>query len=194
MAIRFDAYTATGVRRGTVDADGRLGDLLETLDQVRVTGGVIVPLDGSPATPDPSGGTNVPTDELLIVVAPPETPMPVHPAWHDVVLRAGPYVVVGRMPTMPGFDPARALARPTGTFVLLGNVRLTLTAAPTSGAVEHALAWVNRYVVERVEADIELGFFFPGAESKVTNGFTAEAAGLRPEAPVVVGPAVGPAA
>ncbi len=32
--------------------------------------------------------------------------------------------------------------------------------------MEHALAWVNRYVVERVEADIELGFFFPGAESR----------------------------
>ncbi len=189
MTIRFDAYTATGVRRGTVDADGRLGDLLETLDGIRVTGGVIVPLDGAPPIPDPAGGTNVPVDELLVVVAPPETSIPVHPAWHDVVLRAGPYVVVGRMPTMPGFDPARALARPTGTFVLLDDVRITLAAAPASGAVEHGLAWVNRYVVERVEADIELGFFFPGAESKVISGFTAEAAGMRPELPTAAGPA-----
>ncbi len=47
--------------------------------------------------------------------------MPVHPAWHDVILRAGPYLITGQMPTMPGFDPARALARPTGTFVLLGR-------------------------------------------------------------------------
>ena len=177
MAIQFDAYTATGVRRGSVDADGRLGDLLETLDGLRVSAGVIVPLDGAPPVPDPAGGTNVPVDELLVVVAPPETPIPVHPAWHDVILRAGPYLISGQMPTMPGFDPARALARPTGTFVLLGQVRITLVEAPAAGAVEHALAWVNRYVVERVEADIELGFFFPGAESKVTSGFTLQAAG-----------------
>ncbi len=61
MTIRFDAYTATGVRRGSVDADGRLGDLLETLDALRVSAGVIVPLDGAPPIPDPAGGTNVPS-------------------------------------------------------------------------------------------------------------------------------------
>ena len=107
----------------------------------------------------------VPTDDLFVVVAPPDTPIPVHPAWHDVILVCGPYLVTGRMPTMPGFDPARALARPTGTFVLLDHVTLSLAAVPDGGSIEHALAWVNRYVVERVESDLELGFFFPGARS-----------------------------
>ena len=68
---------------------------------------------------------------------------------------------------MPGFDPARALARPTGEFVLLDHVRLALATAPDGGSIEHPLAWVNRYVVERVESDLELGFFFPGAESHI---------------------------
>ena len=68
---------------------------------------------------------------------------------------------------MPGFDPARALARPTGSFVLLDKVVLSLAELPGSGTIEHGLAWVNRYVVERVESDLELGFFFPGAESHI---------------------------
>ena len=68
---------------------------------------------------------------------------------------------------MPGFDPARALARPTGTFVLLDHVKLSLVVEPDGGSIEHELAWVNRYVVERVESDLELGFFFPGAESVI---------------------------
>ena len=66
---------------------------------------------------------------------------------------------------MPGFDPARALARPTGSFVLLDHVELALASDPDGPSIEHGLAWVNRYVVERVESDLELGFFFPGAES-----------------------------
>ncbi|MGZ8502146.1 MAG: hypothetical protein ACXWW6_04760, partial [Candidatus Limnocylindrales bacterium] len=62
---------------------------------------------------------------------------------------------------------ARALARPTGEFVLLDHVRLSLASAPDGGSIEHPLAWVNRYVVESVESDLELGFFFPGAESHI---------------------------
>ena len=79
---------------------------------------------------------------------------------------------------MPGFDPARALARPTGSFVLLDHVTLSLAATPDGGSIEHGLAWVNRYVVERVESDLELGFFFPGAESVIVQDtYTPAAAG-----------------
>ena len=84
-------------------------------------------------------------------------------AWHDLILTAGPWHIEGAMPTMPGFDPGRALARPQGTFVLLRDVHIGLAGAP--GAEDVVLyGWVNRYVVDRVEADIDLGFFFPGAE------------------------------
>ena len=182
MPIRFEAYTADGVRRGLVDGDGRLGDLIEMQRELSVASGHLAPLDGSAPIADPPGGIAVPTDDLFVVVAPPDTQVLGHPAWHDVVIACGPYLVTGRMPTMPGFDPARALARPTGSFVLLDHVKLTLAAAPEGGSIEHGLAWVNRYVVERVESDLELGFFFPGAESHVTHGFTAVAAGTDPAA------------
>ncbi len=167
MPIRFEAYTSDGVRRGVATGDARLGDLLELQRELQVTSGHLAPLDGSNPISDPPGGITLVTDDLLVVVAPAETPVIVHPAWHDVALICGPYLVTGRMPTMPGFDPARALARPTGEFVLLDHVRLTLATAPDGGSIEHPLAWVNRYVVERVESDLELGFYFPGAESHV---------------------------
>ncbi|MEO8230185.1 MAG: hypothetical protein ABI628_10545 [Chloroflexota bacterium] len=167
MPIRFEAYTSDGVRRGVATGEARLGDLLELERELEVTSGHLAPLDGSRPIPDPPGGITLTIDDLLVVVAPAGTPVIVHPAWHEVALVCGPYLVTGRMPTMPGFDPARALARPTGEFVLLDHVRLTLATAPDGGSIEHELAWVNRYVVERVESDLELGFFFPGAESHI---------------------------
>jgi hypothetical protein len=169
---------AEGIRRGVVGADGRLDDLLENLDELRVAGGHLAPIDGSPPVSDPATGVSLPVDDLLIVTAPPGTPIPIHPAWHDVVLTCGPYIVTGRMPMVPGFDPARALTRPTGMFVLLDHVRLALASDPDGGSIEIPLAWVNRYVVEHVESDLELGAYYPGAHSVVTRGFYAsEAAG-----------------
>ena len=67
------------------------------------------------------------------------------------------------MPTMPGFDPGRALARPTGEFVLLRDVSIGLVGEADGPDMSRAMALVNRYMVERVEADLMLGFFFPGA-------------------------------
>ena len=182
MPIRFEAYTSEGVRRGIATGDARLGDLIELQRELEVTQGHIAPLDGSPPIVDPPAGVRVATDDLFVVVAPADTPVIVHPAWHDVVLVCGPYLVTGRMPTMPGFDPARALARPTGSFVLLDHVKLALVAWPDGGSIEHGLAWINRYVVERVESDLELGFFFPGAESIIVQDTYTPGAGRDPAA------------
>jgi hypothetical protein len=84
--------------------------------------------------------------------------------WHIVRLEAGIYRIDGELPTMPGFDPGRALMRPSGEFVLLREVRVELIDRPDVGTVSVPHAFVNRYTVERVEADLMLGFFFPGAE------------------------------
>jgi len=194
MPIRFEAYTSEGVRRGVADGDARLGDIIELEPQLHVTGGHLAPLDGSSPQVDPTAGVILSTDDLFVVVAPPDTPIPVHPAWHDVTLICGPYLIKGRMPTMPGFDPARALARPTGTFVLLDHVTLSLVNLPEGGSIEHALAWVNRYVVERVESDLELGFFFPGAESVIVQDTYTPALGVDPatNAPAPAPPASAP--
>jgi hypothetical protein len=57
---------------------------------------------------------------------------------------------------MPGFDPGRALARPTGEFVQLRDVTISLLAEDGTG-LPRPMALVNRYVVDRVEADLMLG-------------------------------------
>lgn len=81
-------------------------------------------------------------------------------AWVHLVV--GPYAVQGRLPTLPGFDPARALARPTGTYVLLRDAAVELVGR--SGlAAEHPYLLVNRYGVDEVAAELMLGFFFQGA-------------------------------
>jgi len=172
MTIQFEAYTAEGIRHGAIERDGRLVDLLETLEQVDVEAGHLARLDGG--TTIHQGVTRLEIDDFLVVVAPPEATSPAHSVWHDVRIQAGPYVIEARLPTLPGFDPARALARPSGSFVLLGEVRIGLAGHPDDGVDVHDLAWVNRYAVDRIESDLELGFFFPGAESTVSRGFTTD--------------------
>jgi|GEM_PF-1160742 len=173
MTIAFEAYTAEGIRHGAIDDDGRLGDLLESLEQVTVEAGRLARLDGTEAVHQ--GATRLEVDDFLIVVAPPELTGPAHSVWHDVRIHSGPYVIEARLPTLPGFDPARALARPSGSFVLLGEVHIGLGGHLDDGVDIHPLAWVNRYAVDRIESDLELGFFFPGAESVVARGFTTDA-------------------
>jgi hypothetical protein len=46
---------------------------------------------------------------------------------------------------------------------MLRDVRVTLLADPAGSGAAGRHALVNRYGVERVRADIMLGFFFPGA-------------------------------
>ena len=71
--------------------------------------------------------------------------------------------LIGEMPTMPGFDPGRALARPTGEFVFLRDARIGLVGTTRRGEASAARLLVNRYTVDRVAADLMLGFYFPGA-------------------------------
>ena len=177
MTIAFEAYTAEGIRHGTIAEDdrlgSRLGDLLESLEQVQVEAGRLARLDGTESVHE--GATRLAVDDFLVVVAPPELAGPAHSVWHDVRIHTGPYVIEARLPTLPGFDPARALARPSGSFVLLGEVHIGLGGHLDDGVDIHPLAWVNRYAVDRIESDLELGFFFPGAESVVARGFTTDA-------------------
>ena len=161
MSIGLDGYTMSGLLHAAFETAGRLSDALESETTLRLVSGRLVRLDGGVA--QDVGGLALPVDDICLAVAAPETAIPGHLAWHDLVLTAGPWHIEGAMPTMPGFDPGRALARPQGTFVLLRDVRIGLDGQPgAEDAVPYA--WVNRYVVDRVEADIDLGFFFPGAE------------------------------
>ena len=168
MAGSFEAYTPGGLLTATPVDHGRLADLLAQLDEIAVTEAILNPLGGGPA---PAAPGTIGVDDLLVVIAPPETVTPVHSSWHPIELEIGPYAVVGELPAQPGFDPKRALARPSGPFVLLARVTVSgrdvgLVPAP----VQYGYAWVNRYAVESVTCDIELGVFFPGSRVTTQNG------------------------
>jgi hypothetical protein len=160
MSIQVDAYTVGGKASGVVARPGHLRDILEetgelALQQVRWQA-------LGAGTDTPAGDLTIAIDDVLVAVADDESVLPVHASWHAIRLLVGPYVVEGDMPTLPGFDPTRALTRPSGEFVQLRDVRLgRLGSTAPSSIGAHAL--VNRYCVEQIEADIMLGFFFPGA-------------------------------
>lgn len=195
MAVPIEAYTGVGVLTGLVNAPGRLRDMLESLDELWITACRSIDLDGA-SSEQPEG--HLSTDDLFLVV-PDAAEVPVHAVWHDVRLEVGPYVVVGLLPTQPGFDPGRALARPSGTFVLLRDAQVRSLADPDRILAEHGGLLVNRYVVDAVDAELMLGFFFPGARLtvRVSDGegvqaVTSQAAATGP-GPDASGPAEEPA-
>ncbi|HYL41301.1 MAG TPA: hypothetical protein VET90_08340, partial [Candidatus Binatus sp.] len=98
-----------------------------------------------------------------LVVILPAPSLTVHASWYPIELDVGPYHLEARLPTAPGFDPARALARPTGAFVAVRDVSISVPGRPGAGIAERSWAHVNRYAVERVASNMMLGFFFPGA-------------------------------
>jgi hypothetical protein len=179
VAIPIEAYTGEGVLTGVIDAIGRVRDALENAETLRLAPVHGLAFDGR--TFD-SPGENVPVDALLLVV-PDDVDVPVHAAWHHVELTVGPYRLDGELPTMPGFDPGRALARPTGTFVLLREVTVCLLDEPERVLATHSRLLINRYDVETVAATLALGFFFPGAHQELREPDVDEIAALfsRPE-------------
>jgi hypothetical protein len=158
MPTPIEAYTADGALSGVVPLGGRLRDLLEIEERLPIDRCRRRRLDG---VLEPPADVVFAVDDLLLVVSD-GAELPVHAVWHDVRLVVGPYAVEGRLPTLPGFDPARALARPTGTYVLLRDAAVELVGRPGLAA-EHPYLLVNRYAVDEVAAELMLGFFFPGA-------------------------------
>lgn len=174
MPIRVEIYGAAGVAIGVVARPGRLREILESGLDLPVEQATWHPLDGSP--PRASGTLTMAEDDILLAVGDQLDDLPVHAQWHDITVDVGPFRVTAQMPTMPGFDPGRALARPTGEFVLLRDPRIALRTDADGPSVAQPAAYVNRYVVDRVSADLMLGFFFPGAEMVVTGGDDERAA------------------
>jgi len=155
VPIPVEAYTNEGMVRGIVTASGHIRDIVET--ETRLTIERAAWSDGRNG-----GSATIEVDDLFIIPLTDDPSLPVHATWHPLILEVGPYLVTGEMPTLPGFDPDRALARPSGNFVMLRTVEVLdgETAAPIAA---HVAALVNRYAVERFESTMMLGFFFPGA-------------------------------
>ena len=161
MAIRVDAYTSWGMASGLLARPGRLRDVLETGGELPLERVAWQPIDDQ--SPQATGSVTIPADDVLVAVADDDPGIPVHATWHHIQLESGPYDIEGELATMPGFDPGRALTRPTGEFVLLRHVRLSVRARPEAGVSVGHHALINRYGVDRITADLMLGFFFPGA-------------------------------
>jgi len=166
--MQVNAYTSGGMTSGTLAHPGSLRDALEASNGLPLDGAMWQPLEA--ATAQSLGSLVIPIDDVLIAVADDDAEGPVHSAWHHVRLESGPYTVEGDLATMPGFDPGRALTRPSGEFVMLRDVRLSVRERPEAGVATGDHALVNRYTVERIQADLMLGFFFPGAAVDATGG------------------------
>lgn len=175
MAIRVDAYTSRGMASGILAAPGAVRDALDGDDGLELDAVDWQALDEP--TAQPAGSMTFAADDVLVAVADDDLGGPVHSVWHHVRLESGPYTVEGELGTMPGFDPGRALTRPSGEFVLLRDVRLSLRERPEAGAATGDHALVNRYAVERIQAEMMLGFFFPGATVDAVDGVGGEGAG-----------------
>jgi hypothetical protein len=162
MTVRVEVYTIGGMATGILARSWPLREALSAEDRLQLEGAVWQGLD-DPA-PRRAGTMVIAVDDILFAVADDEPDAPVHAAWHHVLLDSGPYRLEGELATLPGFDPGRSIARPSGEFVLLRDVRLSLIERPEAGVSTGDHALVNRYAVERIAADLMLGFFFPGAE------------------------------
>src|SRR5262245_39117256 len=182
MPIRVEAYTAGGVATGVVAQGGSLREALDGAGDLQIESAEWLPLDGSGGQ---SGDVTVLADDLLLLVGDEAETGPVHAQWHTIELDAGPYRLVGEMPTMPGFDPGRALARPTGEFVFLRDARISLIGREDAGEASATSVLVNRYTVDRIKADLMLGFFFPGAEMVLTGAAAVQAAAAAAQAAAV---------
>ena len=169
MAIRVDAYTSGGLASGVLAVSGSLRDTLEAAAGLPLERTVWHAIDA--ASEQPVGSLIIPSDDVLVALADEPDPVgPVHATWHRISLDSGPYTVEGDLPTMPGFDPGRALTRPSGEFILLRDVRVSVRDRPETGAATGDHALVNRYAVERIRAELMLGFFFPGASVEPVAG------------------------
>lgn len=180
MPIRVEIYTAGGVATGVVARSGPLREALDGAGDLLVERTRWLPLDGSGE--QAVGDVRLAADDILLVTADEGEAGPVHAQWHTIEIDAAPYRVVGEMPTMPGFDPGRALARPTGEFVFLRDVRIRLLGRDDAGEAAAPRLLVNRYTVDRVAAELMLGFYFPGAEMVMTGAAAEEATHPRPVA------------
>ena len=161
MPIHVDAYTSKGMARGILGRPGTLREALEAGGMLSLDRAAWLGFGGTAASAP--GSMAIPTDDVLVAVADDDAGVSVHAAWHHIELQAGPYAIEGDLATLPGFDPGRAITRPSGGFLLLRDVRVSVRDLPEAGVGVGDHALVNRYAVERIRADLMLGFFFPGA-------------------------------
>ena len=164
MPIPVELYTVAGILRGVVPRPGPVRDVLEHDSLIAIERATFQPLGGRAG---PEDALSLEPDEILLATDESRDGGPVHALWHALRLWTGPYLVEGQLATMPGFDPARSLTRPTGTWIRLRDARVALADTPYEELASHEAVLIHRYEVERVESDLLLTLTFPGAEVSV---------------------------
>ena len=155
-----EVFTPAGVLAGSTEGVPLTNDGPDLSRPISIERGRWYPIDGSRAAHREAVLVS-PDDILVLVTGVPE--LKIHMAWYSVALDVGPYRVSGRLATHPGFDPAKAIARPSGTFVALSDVTIELTTNGSAASAARPYVHVNRYAVDRVTSSLMLGHFFPGA-------------------------------
>ncbi len=162
MAIRVEVYTIGGMASGVLARPGTLREALATEPELHLERAAWQAIGD--AVPRSAGSLTFATDDILFAVADEEPSGPdARSPGTTCCSTPGRIVLEGELATMPGFDPGRSLTRPSGEWVLLRDVRLSVRGHPEAGVAMGDHALVNRYGVERIRADLMLGFFFPGA-------------------------------
>ena len=161
MPIRVDAYTAGGM------ASGKLGSCRARCGRPRDQPASCPSIDAAWHALDDAGrppgrALTIPIDDILVAVDDEDPSTAVHASWHPISLgrpvrrrRRAADAARLRPGTRP--DPAERRVRAAPRRPARSARR------PETGVAVGCHALVNRYGVERVRADIMLGFFFPGA-------------------------------
>jgi hypothetical protein len=173
MSVALEAFLADLYLAGTFEGDPeQLRGLLEAGAVVRLSDLTLVPLaELTTGTPERSEVGSVAADEILLAAPPPDTvAQTIHKVVYPVELTVGPYEVTGQLALLPGFDPGRALTRPSSYFMDLRDAIVHIRAVGDGEAIDqpYELLSVNRFAVERVACEIDVTFWFPGAEQELT--------------------------
>jgi hypothetical protein len=125
--IPFEGLTEEWRLVGSMDATGRLSDVLNRREPVEITDMRWAPADGSAELGDAPGLRSIDPYDLIIVLAGEATLPPlsdeeksaykVHKIEYDVALEVPPYRVIGTIYLYPGSEPERLLDRSTEMFI-----------------------------------------------------------------------------
>lgn len=167
MAVPLEAFLADLYLAGTYEGTAEeLRGLLDAGAVVQLVDLTLVPLtELTTGAPERSDVGSVAADEILLATLPPEpVAQSVHRVHYPIEIGLGPYTVTGQMAVLPGFDPGRALTRPASYFIELRDAVVHIATAEGGLDQPYDFLSVNRFAVERVVAEIEVTFWFPGAE------------------------------
>jgi hypothetical protein len=157
--IAFDGLTEEWRIVGRMVATGRLSDVLNKREPVRIEDVSWAPIDGSaPMAPAPGLKEIDPYD--LVVVFADDTSLPaktederaahrVHKVTYEVALEAPPFRVVGTVQLYPGSEPDSLLQRSSEMFVAIVDATATIGAREIG--TQAAAILVNRQYLRGVE-------------------------------------------